>query len=224
MRDQIPKTGDIYRHFKNKLYQIVTVARHSETKELLVIYQALYDDFGVYARPLEMFMSEVDHGKYPEVIQKYRFEKVEREELAGKKVAAARTCEPTAEVSDVKAEASDVKAEASDAKAEVSDAKAEVSDETAKTHSETVKAYAEPVEAQEEIPNPKLMEFLDAETFDEKYNVLVSMRDCITDKLVDDIAVVMDVVIPDGDLMKRYDDLRQAIRTRQRYEFSNRLR
>ena len=224
MRDQIPKTGDIYRHFKNKLYQIVTVARHSETKELLVIYQALYDDFGVYARPLEMFMSEVDHGKYPEVTQKYRFEKVEREELAGKKAAAARTCEPTAEVGDVKAEASDVKAEVSDVKAEASDAKAEVSDETAKTHSETVKAYAEPVEAQEEIPNPKLMEFLDAETFDEKYNVLVSMRDCITDKLIDDIAVVMDVVIPDGDLMQRYDDLRQAIRTRQRYEFSNRLR
>lgn len=205
MRDQIPMTGDIYRHFKNKLYQIVTVARHSETKELLVIYQALYDDFGVYARPLEMFMSEVDHGKYPEVIQKYRFEKVEREELAGKK-------------------ASDAKAEVSDVKAEASDVKTEVSDETAETHNETVKAYAEPVEAQEDMPNPKLMEFLDAETFDEKYNVLVSMRDCITDKLVDDIAVVMDVVIPDGDLMQRYDDLRQAIRTRQRYEFSNRLR
>ena len=224
MRDQIPKTGDIYRHFKNKLYQIVTVARHSETKELLVIYQALYDDFGVYARPLEMFMSEVDHGKYPEVIQKYRFEKVEREELAGKKAAAARTCEPTAEVSDVKAEASDVKAEVSYGTAEMHDEPTEANNEPVKTHSETVKAYAEPVEAQEDMPNPKLMEFLDAETFDEKYNVLVSMRDCITDKLVDDIAVVMDVVIPDGDLMKRYDDLRQAIRTRQRYEFSNRLR
>ncbi len=210
MRDQIPKTGDVYRHFKNKLYQIVTVARHSETKELLVIYQALYDDFGVYARPLEMFMSEVDHGKYPEVIQKYRFEKVEREELAGTKATVAGMYEPTAEVSDETAE--------------VHDETVEVSDKTAETHSETVKAYAEPVEAQEEIPNPKLMEFLDAETFDEKYNVLVSMRDCITDKLVDDIAVVMDVVIPDGDLMKRYDDLRQAIRTRQRYEFSNRLR
>ena len=168
MMDRTPKPGEFYRHFKNKLYQIVTVATHSETGEKLVIYQALYDDFGIYARPLDMFVSEVDHEKYPDVKQKYRFEKI-----------------------------------------------------TLKDKPEDEPA---PDADEGQAPDPRLLEFLDADTFEEKYNILISMRDIITDRLIDDIAVVMDVVVPEGPLQKRYDDLKNTIKTRQYYEFSNRLR
>ena len=92
--DQIERTikpGDIFKHFKrelqkgdnaNYLYEILNFAHHSETDEMLVVYRALYAPYKICARPYNMFMSEVDHEKYPEIKQKYRFEKlIEGEEI-----------------------------------------------------------------------------------------------------------------------------------------------
>lgn len=77
------KPNDIIRHFKREtvdptsmmyLYRIVGVATHSESKDKYMVYQGLYGDCEMYIRPYEMFMSEVDHEKYPDIKQKYRFE------------------------------------------------------------------------------------------------------------------------------------------------------
>ena len=64
----------VYKHFKGDYYLVVDVANDSETKEKYVVYRRLYDDCSLWIRPLGMFLSEVDHDKYPDVKQKYRFE------------------------------------------------------------------------------------------------------------------------------------------------------
>ena len=77
-------SGDIIQHFKREtvdqnsmqyLYEYIGVAMHSETRDRMIVYRALYGEKGLFVRPYEMVMEEVGHEKYPEIRQKYRFEK-----------------------------------------------------------------------------------------------------------------------------------------------------
>lgn len=186
-----PKAGEKYLHFKKKPYQIVAVGKHSETDEKMVVYQALYGDFGIYIRPFDMFTSEVDHEKYPEVTQKYRFQYMEELEVGLPEILTYETETSKAEHKTL-------------------------SDGVSLEESE--KASADP--DSEEQANPWLMKFLDAESFDEKYQIVSEMYADIDDKLIDDLAVCLDVVIPEGKLTDRYMELKHCIRTRQKYEGS----
>lgn len=191
-----PMPGEKYLHFKNKLYQVIAVAYHSETMERYVVYQALYGDFKVYIRPYEMFVSEVDHEKYPQVQQKYRFEYLNSsvDESGPEKTFS----EETEKVQ-------------------------KLSEDPVKEEEEKQSEDTEQASEGESHLNPWLDKILDASSFDEKYKIVCDMQNDVTDRLIDDIAVVMDLAIPEGNLRERYAQLKYCIRTRQKYE-TGRLR
>lgn len=184
--------GQIYRHFKGNLYQIVTVAIHSESGEKLVIYQKLYGDYAVHARPYDMFLSEVDRQKYPDTKQKYRFELIDNEINSNQNVDAG-------------------------IKESINLTDNIIMKDTLNTDN------IESVDSEEEGADKRLIEFLDADTFEEKRRVLINIKDGITDRLIDDMAAAIDVTVDEGNIDTRFMSLLNCINTRAKYEV-NRLR
>ena len=211
----IPKPHEIYKHFKGNLYQIVTIAQHSETGEQLVIYQAMYGDFKTYARPLAMFTSEVDKVKYPEVQQRFRFE------LQG--ADADRQIRETDEVNGGQTTTQAVPtATAQDAAIWTAQAAA-VQD--AATVAAQATAQPASVETQPEEPelDPWVLEFLDADSYEQKLNILAGLHHRITDEMITTMAIACDIEVNDGETEERYEELKNCLLTLEKFE-CNRLR
>jgi len=175
---KVPKPFEIYKHFKGKLYQILNIATHSETKEPLVIYQALYGDFGVYARPLDMFLSRVDKKKYPDSEEEYRFTKVkfvskEVSDDISKVVPASATKDETVSPTD---------------------------NETPTTSQTTAGVPSE--DEQLRRAQELFIEFLDEDNFMKKRNILKAISGIATESMINNMAASLDLVVS-GDSRER---------------------
>lgn len=195
--NQIPQAGEIYQHFKGKLYRIVTLATHTETGEQLVIYQALYGEFQVFARPLSMFLEKVDAKKYPDAAGKDRFMRIPMAEAAAvSRPVAAPSENPVEPRPAAMPSESNVESRAVAASSENS------------------------VEPQ---PDPGLLAFLDADSYEEKLEVFASLEGKVDLHMLNAIAASLDLELSEGSLEEQYDTLKSCLMTLERYE-CNRLR
>ena len=207
-----PLPEEFYRHFKGKLYQIKCIAVHSETGEPLVIYQAMYGTYKIYARPLAMFMEEVDHVKYPNVTQKYRFEKVELVD-AQEKSCVSQGVETLGTLKEVETLGTSKEVEISGT------TKVDESCFTQKADASSATEATDP----SEIPlDPKILEFLDARTYDEKLTILSSIHHRLTDDMIDIMSTATDIEVKPGSIEERYEEFKSCLITMQHFE-CNRL-
>lgn len=195
--NQIPQAGEIYQHFKGKLYRIVALATHTETGEQLVIYQALYGEFQVFARPLSMFLEKVDAKKYPDAAGKDRFMRIPMAE-------AAAVPQPVPAPSENPVEPRP----------------AAMSSENPVESRPAAASSESPVEPQ---PDPGLLAFLDADSYEEKLEVFASLEGKVDLHMLNAIAASLDLELSEGSLEEQYDTLKSCLMTLERYE-CNRLR
>lgn len=213
----IPKPHEIYKHFKGNLYQVVTIAEHSETGEQLVIYQALYGDFKTYARPLVMFTGEVDRQRYPEVTQRFRFElqgtdadrQIRETEAAGVEHPVSTQTTVTAS-QPAAVQATPIVAQ-------------NIAAQATATAAQTIIAPVSPAEDEEPALDPLVLEFLDADSYEEKLNILAGLHHRITNEMITTMAISCDIEVNDGEPEERYEELKNCLLTMEKFE-CNRLR
>lgn len=221
MTERIVRPGEFYRHFKNKLYQIVAVARHSETGERMVVYQALYGDYGVYVRPYDMFTSEVDHEKYPEVIQKWRFERVgfrknvtENGQMAGQEAGVPAGSKAESSAENGAGQDTGAAGMRNAGRRQSADVAAAPALTAHHTENDSPQHYAD------RTPDPAFLQFLDTEDFELRMECLKVLEDRITQQELDSMYLVLDMKPERGSLQEQLYAVRRFLAMQKRYDGS----
>lgn len=245
-KNKTPRPGDIYHHFKGNLYQIITVATHTETGESMVVYQALYGEFKTYVRPLLMFTSKTDKEKYPQATQEYRF--VLRSEVNENNVNnKSDECESitwlatntiTDGVTSLEGLAKQVDAILKNETVDTSKVNTNTVNtntvETSKVDTSTVDkntvnkytvnssdGNTDDIHMDEnsyENVNTLLLKFLDASSYTKKLEIITSNTKHLTDRIINDMAVSLDCTVDEGPLEQRIQGLIYCLQANRRFE------
>lgn len=234
---RLPKTGELYKDNARRVYQVVSVARFVETGEQIVVYQAMFGNFEIYARTLQQFEGKDGQGCPFTKIERTKGLPDDEEQGRVQAEAGVQAEAAAAPVCTVKAEPRPRTQSPAESRRALRQNAAETSGggdfysekrrrqmEEREQRREMFRKTGRHESAAEELrANPGLIRFLEADTYEEKYQVLNEIQDDMTDRLIDDIAVVLDVVIPEGEIHDRFHQLRNIILMRQKYE-TNRFR
>lgn len=204
---EIPKPFEKYRHFKGNAYQILCLAKDSETLEDVVVYQALYGEFQIYVRSLDMFMSPVDRMKYPDAEANFRFEKIDGSDMkttgtvGSTGVMEGEGLEPATTGSMVQIHSEFMAMET-----------------TAEKASEVSPMENMGEDDGEINVDPAVLEFLDADTYGQKLNILASLKHRVTDDMITTMALASDLEVEEGPVEARYEQLKNCLLTKEKYE------
>ncbi|MCI6666132.1 MAG: DUF1653 domain-containing protein [Lachnospiraceae bacterium] len=196
---QTPVAGQIYKHFKGNLYKVLAVAVHTESEEKLVVYQSVENPDRVFARPLEMFMSDIDRFRYPLIRAKYRFTLVS---------------EPEVENNGEETKEEEAKEETLNEDTKEEDVKDEETEEQSDDDSAVYKDNGELV------IDPYVEGVLDEKEFSKKIEFFEMLRGKCTEDMLTTIAISLDIQLQEGSIEDKYSQILRTLKMHEKYETS----